>query len=111
MLCYAMLCYAMLGYAMLCYATLCYARLRYDMLCCSMNNTEHLNTTQTLGVKGFRLKRKSPQGDLKQETYRKHPVLLVAVNIFSDQGVDAGAPRHVAQPQDRPGAHNRTLCY
>ena len=25
--------------------------------------------------KGFHLKRKSPQGDLKQETYRKHPVL------------------------------------
>ena len=35
-----------------------------------MTNMKYLKTT-----KGFHLKRKSPQGDLKQETYRKHPVL------------------------------------
>ena len=37
-------------------------------------DTEYLKRTQILIFKGFHLKRKSPQGDLKQETYRKHPV-------------------------------------
>ena len=39
-----------------------------------MTNTEYL-TTHVLFVKGFHLNRKSPQGDLKQETCRRHPVL------------------------------------
>ena len=41
----------------------------YDKCRIPKNNTH-------LIFKGFRLKRKSPQGDLKQETYRKHPVLF-----------------------------------
>ena len=43
-----------------------------------MNNAEYLKTTQLLLFKGFHLKRTSPHGDLKQETCRKHPVLLNA---------------------------------
>ena len=41
----------------------------------SLNNPEYLNTTRILCFNGFHLRRKSPHGDLKQETYRKHPVL------------------------------------
>ena len=36
-----------------------------------MKNAEHLNTTQISLFEGFLLKRKSPQGDLRQETYRR----------------------------------------
>ena len=36
-----------------------------------------------LFFKGFLLKRKSPLGDLKQESYRKHPVLPVSVKKHS----------------------------
>ena len=41
----------------------------------SLKPTEYLNTQRILFVKGFHLKRKAPQGDIKQEPYRKHPVL------------------------------------
>ena len=43
-----------------------------------MTNAAYLNTTQILWFKGSRLERKSLQGDIKQETYRKHPVLQLA---------------------------------
>ena len=42
-----------------------------------LKNTEYLKTTQILCFKGFHLKRKSPHEDLNQETYRKHPVLVL----------------------------------
>ena len=37
----------------------------------SLKNTEYLKTSPIVLFKGFHLKRKSSQGDLKQETYRK----------------------------------------
>ena len=46
-------------------------------------NTGHLRSTQLLFFKGFHLKRKSPQGDLKQETSHKRPVLLKADSLAS----------------------------
>ena len=45
-----------------------------------IQNAEHLNTPQISLFEGFRLKRKSPLGDLKQETHRKHPVPLVPLS-------------------------------
>ena len=39
-------------------------------------HTQYLKTTQFLWLEGFRLKRTSPHGNLKQETYRKRPVLI-----------------------------------
>ena len=37
------------------------------------------------------MKRKSPQGDLKQETYRKHPVLSATAERVSGSSPGGGA--------------------
>ena len=44
----------------------------------SFQTTEYIKTTHILFFKGFHVKRKSPQGDLKQETCRKYPALLAS---------------------------------
>ena len=88
-----MIWYGMIWYIMtLVHDIICYViqrtTLRYDMvhawdppegIPCSNENiwtVQYLNTTHIVLFKGFHLRGKSPQGDLKQETYRRHPVLI-----------------------------------
>ena len=63
-------------------------------------NVEYLKATLILLFKGFNVKRKSPQGDLNQETHRKHPVLYV---------VPCVAQRSAPWSFQRPGFQTRSL--
>ena len=56
-------------------------------------DTEHLKRTHMLLFKAFHLKRKSPQRDLKQETYRKHPVLFARARGVPFRGFAGRGPR------------------
>ena len=62
------------------------------------NSTGYLNTTQILLFKGFHLKRESPQGNLRQEAYRRHPVL------------HRTAPRSSPSSRRRPSATRSTFA-